>query len=298
MVVEKEIGGKPVFMSLCSGRHLSPARWRWSSGGPRTATVQGRDPLHGRASCRASRSASCWPASRNWSPSCAGGDVGAPAQDQRLHREAEGQLRAASVDMYSSVANFLIEQGDRRGHRRAADRREPLRRLRQLREGLRRHPRRHLAAEPRGRHDLRQHPRADLVPALRAPALHDRLPAQRHPARPGRRGVHRRHLHRLRQLPAELPLRRDPDGQAAAEEAAACCRGCCSGAGPGRASRTPPGARRPRRAGSPTRQAVKCDMCSGKAGGPACVRACPTGAAIRVSPENFLSVALLDRGRG
>jgi Fe-S-cluster-containing hydrogenase component 2 len=38
-------------------------------------------------------------------------------------------------------------------------------------------------------------------------------------------------------------------------------------------------------------------MCSGKKGGPACVRACPTGAAIRVSPENFLSVALLDRGR-
>ena len=44
--------------------------------------------------------------------------------------------------------------------------------------------------------------------------------------------------------------------------------------------------------------AIKCDMCLGKDGGPACVRACPTGAAIRVSPENFLSVALLDRGRG
>ncbi|MCX7677223.1 MAG: cyclic nucleotide-binding domain-containing protein, partial [Alteraurantiacibacter sp.] len=36
--------------------------------------------------------------------------------------------------------------------------------------------------------------------------------------------------------------------------------------------------------------AVKCDMCSGIPGGPACVRACPTGAAIRVSPEGFLSV--------
>ena len=43
--------------------------------------------------------------------------------------------------------------------------------------------------------------------------------------------------------------------------------------------------------------AIKCDMCSGIEGGPACVRACPTGAAIRVSPENFLSVALLERGR-
>ena len=34
--------------------------------------------------------------------------------------------------------------------------------------------------------------------------------------------------------------------------------------------------------------AVKCDMCKELSGGPACVRACPTGAAIRVSPERFL----------
>lgn len=44
------------------------------------------------------------------------------------------------------------------------------------------------------------------------------------------------------------------------------------------------------------KKAIKCDMCSGKSGGPACVRACPTGAAIRVSPEKFLSVALMGRG--
>jgi CRP-like cAMP-binding protein/thioredoxin reductase/Fe-S-cluster-containing hydrogenase component 2 len=36
--------------------------------------------------------------------------------------------------------------------------------------------------------------------------------------------------------------------------------------------------------------AVKCDMCKDLSGGPACVRACPTGAAIRVSPERFLDV--------
>lgn len=36
--------------------------------------------------------------------------------------------------------------------------------------------------------------------------------------------------------------------------------------------------------------AIKCDMCLGIEGGPACVRACPTGAAIRVAPEKFLSV--------
>ena len=39
------------------------------------------------------------------------------------------------------------------------------------------------------------------------------------------------------------------------------------------------------------KKAIKCDMCSGIQGGPACVRACPTGAAIRVSPEQFLTVA-------
>jgi Fe-S-cluster-containing hydrogenase component 2 len=34
-------------------------------------------------------------------------------------------------------------------------------------------------------------------------------------------------------------------------------------------------------------KAVKCDMCKELVGGAACVRACPTGAAIRVSPEQF-----------
>jgi len=35
------------------------------------------------------------------------------------------------------------------------------------------------------------------------------------------------------------------------------------------------------------KKAVKCDMCKGISGGPACVRSCPTGAAIRISPEEF-----------
>lgn len=39
--------------------------------------------------------------------------------------------------------------------------------------------------------------------------------------------------------------------------------------------------------------AIKCDMCAGIDGGPACVRACPTGAAIRVSPDKFLTFAKL-----
>jgi Fe-S-cluster-containing hydrogenase component 2 len=45
--------------------------------------------------------------------------------------------------------------------------------------------------------------------------------------------------------------------------------------------------------GHGSKHAVKCDMCKDISGGPACVRACPTGAAIRVSPEEFLSLATL-----
>ena len=69
------------------------------------------------------------------------------------------------------------------------------------------------------------------------------------------------------------------------------------GAGPGpgepdkawRAKNKPKGA-------EPPKVAIKCDMCIGKSGGPACVRACPTGAAIRVSPEEFLTVKRMNRG--
>jgi CRP-like cAMP-binding protein/thioredoxin reductase/Pyruvate/2-oxoacid:ferredoxin oxidoreductase delta subunit len=43
--------------------------------------------------------------------------------------------------------------------------------------------------------------------------------------------------------------------------------------------------------GDVPKKAAKCDMCKSLPGGPACVRACPTGAARRVSPEQFLRVA-------
>jgi cGMP-dependent protein kinase 2 len=45
------------------------------------------------------------------------------------------------------------------------------------------------------------------------------------------------------------------------------------------------------------KKAVKCDMCKDLSGGPACVRACPTGAAIRISPEKFVEV-VASSGRG
>ncbi len=40
----------------------------------------------------------------------------------------------------------------------------------------------------------------------------------------------------------------------------------------------------------PAKKAVKCDMCKDLDGGPACVRACPTGAALRLSPEQFVDL--------
>ena len=64
------------------------------------------------------------------------------------------------------------------------------------------------------------------------------------------------------------------------------------GPGPGEAPKAwrdkhaKPGVEKPKKA-------IKCDMCSGIDGGPACVRACPTGAAIRVAPEQFLGIARL-----
>jgi CRP-like cAMP-binding protein/Fe-S-cluster-containing hydrogenase component 2/thioredoxin reductase len=39
------------------------------------------------------------------------------------------------------------------------------------------------------------------------------------------------------------------------------------------------------------KKAVKCDMCKGISGGPACVRSCPTGAALRISPEVLVTYA-------
>src|SRR5262245_3361719 len=49
-----------------------------------------------------------------------------------------------------------------------------------------------------------------------------------------------------------------------------------------------PGTQQIREVAGEQKKAVKCDMCKDLSGGPACVRACPTGAAIRVSPEKFL----------
>lgn len=63
-----------------------------------------------------------------------------------------------------------------------------------------------------------------------------------------------------------------------------------SGPGPGQPDAAWSKRKRKKTKEEPPKVAVKCDMCKDIRGGPACVRACPTGAAIRVSPEQFLDV--------
>ncbi|WOF42343.1 NAD(P)-binding domain-containing protein [Sphingopyxis indica] len=70
------------------------------------------------------------------------------------------------------------------------------------------------------------------------------------------------------------------------------------GRGPGPGEPSPKWTKKQLGDEKPKKVAVKCDMCKGIAGGPACVRACPTGAAIRVSPEEFLSIARLEEDAG
>jgi CRP-like cAMP-binding protein/Fe-S-cluster-containing hydrogenase component 2/thioredoxin reductase len=65
------------------------------------------------------------------------------------------------------------------------------------------------------------------------------------------------------------------------------------GAGPG------PGEDKSQRSNAPKdarKKATKCDMCKDVSGGAACVRACPTGAAIRVKPRAFIDFVMDHRG--
>ena len=51
-----------------------------------------------------------------------------------------------------------------------------------------------------------------------------------------------------------------------------------------------PGRHQPKKDKTAAKKAAKCDMCKDLDGGPACVRACPTGAAMRASPEQFVQL--------
>ncbi|WP_129649318.1 cyclic nucleotide-binding domain-containing protein [Peristeroidobacter agariperforans] len=59
-----------------------------------------------------------------------------------------------------------------------------------------------------------------------------------------------------------------------------------AGSGPGEEPDYKPSAK----AKDKGKKATKCDACVGLKGGPACVRACPTGAAIRIGPEQFIDL--------
>jgi Fe-S-cluster-containing hydrogenase component 2/thioredoxin reductase/CRP-like cAMP-binding protein len=59
-----------------------------------------------------------------------------------------------------------------------------------------------------------------------------------------------------------------------------------AGSGPGEDPEYKPSAK----AKDKGKKATKCDACVGLKGGPACVRACPTGAAIRIGPEQFIDL--------
>ena len=63
------------------------------------------------------------------------------------------------------------------------------------------------------------------------------------------------------------------------------------GPGPGQAGEKWVKKKQARKKDEAPKKAIKCDMCKGIRGGAACVRACPTGAAIRVSPEQYLKLS-------
>jgi len=127
---------------------------------------------------------------------------------------------------------------------------------------------------------------------------------------------HCEHPHCMADCPPNA-IKRGPDGEVVIDETCIGCGNCqrnCpygvirmdakppkkpslfswmlfgAGPGPGEASYA---WRKQHAEGEQAKLAIKCDMCSGIEGGPACVRACPTGAAIRVAPEKFLKFTKL-----
>ncbi|CAN5175864.1 hypothetical protein BH09PSE3_BH09PSE3_28440 [soil metagenome] len=291
MVVEKKIGGKPVFLSyLPAGSYVG--EMSLISGEKRTATVKaaiksevirlqgatfrtllGKKPMLLEKARR---------------------DMAA-RQDVNAFIEAKKDSFSGVVDMYSSVATFLVEQGVGEAtdvllidenlcvgcdncEKVCADSHEGLSRL--DREAGRTYA--HLHVPTSCRHCEHPHCMADCPPN----AIH-----------------------------------RGPDGEVFIDDTCIGCGNCqrnCPygvirmdakppkkpsllnwllfgmGPGPGEPPKkwsyanADPSVEKPKKA-------IKCDMCSGIEGGPACVRACPTGAAIRVAPEEFLTVARLER---
>ena len=289
MVVEKVIGGRPVFLSyLPAGSYVG--EMALLGDGRRTATVRAaikseiiRLPGDAFGRLLATR------------PELLARMKGEMAARGRLNEfiEAKKESFGGAVDLYSSVATFLVENGIGEAtdvllidenlcvgcdncERACADSHEGLSRL--DREAGKTYA--HLHVPTSCRHCEHPHCMSDCPPN----AIH-----------------------------------RGPDGEVFIDDSCIGCGNCQRNCPYGviRMEKVPP--RKPpllawllaglgpgpgepdkswtekRVAAETPKKAVKCDMCAGITGGPACVRACPTGAAIRVAPEQFLTVASLER---
>ena len=292
MVVEKNIGGKPVFLSyLPAGSYVGEMALLDS--GRRTATVRAAVKsevirLDGEAFRRLLER----------KPDLLASLRAQMATRQQLNAfvEAKKDGFGGVVDLYSSVASFLVENGIGEAtdvllideklcvgcdncERACADSHEGLSRLN--REAGKTYA--HLHVPTSCRHCEHPHCMVDCPPN----AIH-----------------------------------RGPDGEVFIDETCIGCGNCqrncpygvirmekvpppkppllawlLAGLGPGPGE--PPKKWIDKRVSPETpKMAVKCDMCAGISGGPACVRACPTGAEIRVAPEEFLTVARLELEAG
>ncbi|MEM8918458.1 MAG: cyclic nucleotide-binding domain-containing protein [Pseudomonadota bacterium] len=291
MVVEKEIGGKPVFLSyLPAGSYVG--EMTLIAGGVRTATVKAaiKSEVIRIVGDAFKKVLDQHPDLLNRAKK----DM-ASRQDVNAFVEAKKDSFSGVVDMYSGVANFLVDNGIGEAtdvllidenlcvgcdncEKACADSHEGLSRL--DREAGRTYAHLHVPTSCR----------------------------------------HCEHPHCMSDCPPDA-IHRGPDGEVFIDDTCIGCGNCqryCPygvirmdkvppkkpgilnwllfgfGPGPGEpdknwvAENSDPAVEKPKKA-------IKCDMCAGISGGPACVRACPTGAAIRVAPEEFLTVAKLEQ---
>lgn len=286
MIVEKAIGGKPVFLSyLPAGSYVG--EMALISGGLRTATVKAairseviRLPGEAFARLMAKKPELLRKAQTDM----------AARRDLNAFIESRKDSFSGAVDLYSETAQFLVDNGIGDAtdvllidetlcvgcdncEKACADSHEGLSRLN--REAGRTYA--HLHVPTSCRHCEHPHCMADCPPNA---------------------------------------IKRGPDGEVFIDETCIGCGNCqrnCPydvirmesvpppkppllswlflGLGPGPGEPSKKWRKGHVKGADEAKKAIKCDMCKGIDGGPACVRACPTGAAIRVSPEGFLAVA-------
>ncbi len=289
MIVEKAIGGRQVFLSyLPAGSYVG--EMALIDGGPRTATVKAAIKsevirLPGDAFARLlQRKPELLGKART--------DMAA-RRDVNAFIESRKENFSGAVDMYSETAQFLVDNGIGEAtdvllidetlcigcdncEKACADSHDGLSRL--DREAGRTYAHIHVPTSCR----------------------------------------HCEHPHCMADCPPDA-IRRGPDGEVFIDDTCIGCGNCqrnCPydvirmdsvppekpsllswmflGLGPGPGEPSKAWRKRNAKGAEQPKKAIKCDMCSGIDGGPACVRACPTGAAIRVSPEAFLSVARME----